>query len=67
MLDGLNAIEKRYIYRLMSNVQLQGSKLFDSQILMNYCTKNNDVSLAKEYQKHVSKENQKHGVIDQGD
>ena len=35
---GLDYIDKLYIYQLMSNVQLTGSKLFDSQILMNYCT-----------------------------
>ena len=35
---GLNAIDKRYIYQLMSNVQLLGSKIFDSQIIMHSCT-----------------------------
>ena len=33
---------------------------------MNYFTQNNYVSLAKEFQKHLSKEHRKHGVIDQG-
>ena len=51
VVDGLNAIDKRYIYQLMSNVQLLGSKTFDSQILIKYFTQNNDVSLAKEFQK----------------
>ena len=41
-------------------------KTFDSQIIIHYCTQNNDVSLTKEYQKHLSKEYRKHGVIDQG-
>ena len=50
----------------MSNVQLPGSRLFYSQILMYYCTQNNDVSLAKEFQNNLSKEHQNHGVIDQG-
>ena len=63
--DGINAIEKRYIYQLMSNFQLPGSKTFDSQIIMHYFTQNNDVSLAKKFQKHLSKEHRKHGVIDQ--
>ena len=49
----------------MSNVRLPGSKTFDLQILINSCTQNNDVGLAKEFQKHVSKDNRKHGVIDQ--
>ena len=33
---------------------------------MNSCTHNNDVSMDKEFKKHLSKENRKHGVIDQG-
>ena len=43
----LNAIDKRYIYQLMSNFQLRGSKTLGSHILMHYCTQNNDVSLDK--------------------
>ena len=50
----------------MSNVQLTGSKTFDSHILMHSCTQKNDVSLTKKFQKHLSKENRKHGVIDKG-
>ena len=38
----------------------------DSQILMHSSTQKNDVSLAKEFQKHLSKEHWKHDVIDQG-
>ena len=38
MVDGLNAIEKSYVYQLMSNVQLTGSRTSDSQILMHSCT-----------------------------
>ena len=34
----------------MSNVQLPGSRKFDSHIRMYYCTPKNDVSLAKESQ-----------------
>ena len=64
--DGLNAIEKRYMYQIMSNVQLPGSRNFDSQIIMYSCTPKNDVSLAKEFQNNMSKENCKYGVIYQG-
>ena len=32
VVDGLNAADKRYIYQLMSKVQLPGSVRFDSQI-----------------------------------
>ena len=51
MVDGLNAIGKRYMYQLMSNVQLPGFKRFDSQILMHSCTLKNDVSMDKELKK----------------
>ena len=44
---GLNSIDRRYIYQLISNVQLTGSKQFDSQMRMHTSTQNNDVSLAK--------------------
>ena len=47
VVNGLNAIDKRYIYQLMYNVQLPGSKLFDSYIIMDYWTQNNDVSMDK--------------------
>ena len=47
MVGGLNSIDKLYIYQLMSNIQLPGSKTFDSQILMHSCTPENYVSLAK--------------------
>ena len=47
VVDGLNAIDKRYIYQLMSNVQLPGPTLYDSHIPMHSYTQKNDVSLAK--------------------
>ena len=56
VVDGLNSIDKLYIYKVMSNVQLPGSKLFDSQKQMQPSTQNNDVSLAKSFQQHPSKE-----------
>ena len=49
----------------MSNVQITGSKSFDSQILLHSCIPKNDVSLAKDFQKDLSKEHHKHEVIDQ--
>ena len=54
---------KIYIYQLMSNVRLLGSKTIDIRIVMHSCTQNNDVSLDKEFQKHLSKDNRKHGDI----
>ena len=65
VVNNLNNIEKRYIYQLMSNVQLPVPKTFYSHILMHYCTQKNYVSLAKELQKHLSKEHRKHGVFHQ--
>ena len=50
----------------MSSFQLPGSNKFDSQILMHYYTQKNDVSLAKQFQKYLSMEHHKLGVIDQG-
>ena len=47
VVDGLNDIDKRYMYQLVSNVQLTVSRTFDSHILMHSCTPKNDVSLAK--------------------
>ena len=38
VLDSLNAIDKHYIYKLMYNVQLPGSKQIDSHILMHSST-----------------------------
>ena len=55
VVDGLNAVDKRYIYQFMSNVQLKGSKRFDPQILMHSYTPKNDVSLSKQFQKSLSK------------
>ena len=66
VIDGLNVMDKRYMYKLISTVQLTVSKIFKIYILMHSCTPKNDVSLAKEFQKHLSKEHRKHGFIDQG-
>ena len=46
----LNAVDKRYIYQLMSTFQLNGSIRFDSQIKIHTGTKKDYVSLAKEFQ-----------------
>ena len=66
VVDGLNSIAKCYMYQLMYTVQLPGSKTFDTQILMHSCTPKNDVSLDKEFQKHMSKDDCKHEAIDKG-
>ena len=38
VVDGINAIGKRYMYNLMSNVKLLVPRRFDSHILMHSCT-----------------------------
>ena len=52
---GFNVIERRYMYQLMSTVQLPVSKRFEKHIIMRSCTQKKDVSLATEFQKNISK------------
>ena len=66
VVDGLNAVDKSYIYQLMSKVQLPGSVRFDSHIKMHTGTENKYVSLAKEFKDHLEGEHRQNGVIDQG-
>ena len=47
MVDGINYIDKNYIYQLMSNVLLPDSKLFDYQMQMHTSTQNKDGVLVK--------------------
>ena len=63
--DGINAVGKRYIYQLMSEVHLPGSIRFDSQIKIHTVTEKKDVSLAREFKDHLEGEHRKNGVIDQ--
>ena len=35
VVDGINAVDKSYIYQLMSNVQLSGLNRFDSHMQMH--------------------------------
>ena len=53
---GLNAVDKRYIYQLISNVQLPVSVRFDLQINMHIGTKTEGVSLSKEFKDNLEKE-----------
>ena len=46
VVDGLNAVDKHYIYQLMSNVQLLVSNRFDSHMQMHTDNQIDDVSLA---------------------
>ena len=51
---------------MVATVQLPGSKCFDTQITVHTVTQNTDVSLAQGFQKHLSNESRKHGIIDHG-
>ena len=49
----------------MSTVQLPGSNRFDSQMQIHTGNQIDELSLAKEFQPHMTKENRKSGFIDQ--
>ena len=66
IVDGLNDVDKRYIYQLMSTDQLHGSNRFDSQMQMHTGKQKYDVRLAKEFQHNLPKEHHENDVIDQG-
>ena len=66
MADGLNAVDKRYIYQLMSKVKHPGSVRFDSQIKIHNVTENKDVILTKEFKDHLEGEHRQNGAIDKG-
>ena len=66
VVDGINAVDKRYIYQLMSKFKLTGSVRFDSHIRMNTGTENKDVSLAQEFKYHLEEEHRQNGAIYQG-
>ena len=65
VVDGLNSVDKRYIYQLMSTFQLHVLIRFDSQIKIHTGTHKDDVSLAKEFPEHLTKKHRKNGVFDQ--
>ena len=56
-MNGLNTIDKHYIYQLISNVQLHVSNIFDYQTQIHTSTQDKDVSLSKESQQYLTKEN----------
>ena len=65
LVDVLNAVDKRYIYQLMSTIKLPGSNRFDSQMQIHTGNQKYDVSLAKKFQHHLTKEHQKNDAFDQ--
>ena len=63
VVDVLNATYKRFIFHLTATFQLPGSKLFYAQMTVHTATQNTDVSLAQEFQKHLSNKSLKHVLI----
>ena len=55
VVNGLNYFDRRYIYQLMSTVQLPVSKIFDLKIQMYTGNQKYYVSLAEEFQDHLTK------------
>ena len=62
---GINYFYKRYIYQLMSTAQLPESNIVDSQMQMHIGNQKDDVSLAQEFQHHLTKEHLQNGAINQ--
>ena len=53
--DGLNDVDKRSIHQFLSNDQLPGSNIFDSQMQMNTGGQKYDLILDREFQHHLKK------------
>ena len=52
--DCFNANEKRLISMLMTTLQLSGAAAYDLHMAIHTSTANTDISLAREFQKHLS-------------
>ena len=63
VVDGLNDIDKSFLLRLIPTVQLMGKKDYHTKMVMHNGNHTSDVSLAREFQKHLSNATRKHGVI----
>ena len=59
VVDGIKAVDKRYIYQLMWTVQLSGLNRFDSQMQIHTGNQKDDVNFAKTFQHHLKKEHLK--------
>ena len=64
VVDGINATENIFLFQLMETVQLWGSKIYDTQMVINSPTSTDDISLDLELPKHLYNRSHKHGVID---
>ena len=50
----------------MATVQLPAIQCFYTKIEINKSNQNADISLAQEFQKHLSNASRKHGILDNG-
>ena len=66
VVNGFNSIGKRFLFRLISTVQLTDAKGYAKHMVMCTVIRTSDVSLASEFQKHLSTSARKHGMIYQG-
>ena len=62
VVDGLNSAYKRFIFQLMSTVQLPGINRFDTQMELYAATQNTYVVLVLEFQKHLSNASPNQGI-----
>ena len=66
VIDGLNDTHKIFISMLMTTVQLTGAEDYESQMEVHTSTENKDISLAREFQKHLSDPTWAYGLLDHG-
>ena len=66
VIDGLNDVDKRHIYKLMSTVQFPASNRFYSHMKMHTGNQKYNISLAKEFQHHLTNEHRKNCMFYQG-
>ena len=66
VVDGLNATKKRFLSMLMTTVQMPGAEVYNSQTEIHTSTAKTDISLASEFQKHLSDPTRAHVLLDQG-
>ena len=65
LVASLNAVDKKFMFQLMANVEILVAKIYDTQMVMNTWTCTYNVSFTSEFQKHLSNAALKHEVIDQ--
>ena len=66
VVGGLSYTEKWFISILIITVQLPSAASCESQMAMHTSTSNTDISLAREFQKHLSDLTWEHGLLDLG-